>query len=252
MVYSHIIPTNEELSAHYANYDRNIEVSKLTSDVYELWLRDWMSQGFQTHYDFGCGLGALVSFASSKGMQSVGSEIDASVVEKLRKNGIPAFETEFIRSNSDTYDVVTIIEVIEHVPDPKEVLKLLASKLSASGIVYLTTPNFDSLNRRILKGRWRALWYPDHINIFQAKSISSIMSECGLKIVEIRTSGHILADTIPGVGTKKVFEQLLAVENQRKFFMHNSLTRILKQFLNILLDKLGMGDTMTVVAIKSI
>lgn len=165
-------------------------------------MRDWTNQGFKTHYDFGCGLGALVNFANSNGMQNIGSEIDASVVDKLQKNGIPAYETEFIRSNSETYDVITIIEVIEHVADPKKVLKLLASKLSAKGIVYLTTPNFNSLNRRRLKGRWRALGYPNHINIFQAESISRIMSDCRLKIVEIRTSGHILADIIPSVGKK--------------------------------------------------
>ena len=55
--------------------------------------------------------------------------------------------------NGQTFDVVTCIEVIEHVENPRELLRGARSLLSPGGIIIVTTPNFEST-----AGRLRFLW----------------------------------------------------------------------------------------------
>ena len=131
--------------------------------------------GFKSLLDFGCGLGALVDYANQNEFSSVGTEIDLDVVGKLSRKGVKVIDFESLVANSDKYNVISIIEVLEHVSDPKMVLIQLRQKLTSPGLMFITTPNFNSLNRRILRGKWRALWYPDHINIFSSVSLRKLL-----------------------------------------------------------------------------
>lgn len=249
MVFSTLIPDATELKIHYSNYDRNAEVSNLTYHVYDSWFAKWRESGFGSLLDFGCGLGALVDYANLNGFSSVGTEIDSDVVEKLSQKGVKVRELEQIMSGPEKYNVISVIEVLEHVADPKMVLNQLRKKLSEPGVLFITTPNFNALNRRILKGNWRALSYPDHINIFSTQSIKTLLEECGYKIVSMETSGHILLDRISGIQSPNKVSKILSIENQRNFFSKNSFTSKIKAFLNYLLNRMNLGDTLTVNAI---
>jgi hypothetical protein len=251
MVFSTVIPDELELRLHYSNYDRNAEVSNLTFQVYETWFEKWKKMGFKSLLDFGCGLGALVDYGNQNGFTSVGTEIDLDVVGKLSRKGVKVIDFETLVDNSDNYNVVSIIEVLEHVSDPKMVLIQLRQKLTSPGMIFITTPNFNSLNRRILRGKWRGLWYPDHINIFSSASLSKLLEDCGYQISSVETSGHILFDRIYNQENSKRVSNILSVENQRKFFVRNSFTLRLKTFLNYLLNRMNLGDTLIVYASKA-
>ena len=251
MVFSTSIPDENELKIHYSNYDRNAEVSNLTYHVYDAWFTKWRKSSFVSLLDFGCGLGALVDYANLNGFSAVGTEIDSDVVEKLSQKGVKIRELEHIMSGPEKYDVISVIEVLEHVADPKMVLNQLRKKLAEPGVLFITTPNFNALNRRILKGNWRALSYPDHINIFSTRSIKKLLDECGYKIVSIETSGHILLDRISSLESPNIVSKVFSIENQRNFFSKNSFTSKVKILLNYLLNRMNLGDTLTVNAIIS-
>ena len=251
MVFSTVIPDEFELKLHYSNYDRNAEVSNLTFQVYDSWFEKWKKMSFKSLLDFGCGLGALVDYANLNGFSSVGTEIDLDVVGKLSSKGVKVIDFDSLVGNSDKYNLISIIEVLEHVSDPKMVLIQLKQKLTSPGMMFITTPNFNALNRRILKGKWRALWYPDHINIFSYASLKKLLEDCGYQIVSIETSGHILFDRIYSGENSRKASSILTIENQRKFFMKNAFTIRFKQFLNFVLNQLKLGDTLIVYASKS-
>lgn len=250
LVFSRFIPSEESLFEHYSKYSRNVETSPLTDEVYAKWTNEWKASGLRTHLDFGCGSGALVRFANENGMQSEGTEINFDVIAMLNSMNLPVRDFESIRRSTRKYDIITIIEVLEHVTDPKLILTSLRDKLTAHGILYITTPNFNSLNRYLWKNRWRALWYPDHINIFSTKSIKEILQISGYEIVDVSTSVHILYDIIDQQ-TSKIATGILGIENQRKFFARNPLTRLTKNCLNLILKWFSIGDTLTVIARKS-
>ena len=251
MVFSTVIPDEFELKLHYSNYDRNAEVSNLTFQVYDSWFEKWKKMSIKSLLDFGCGLGALVDYANLNGFSSVGTEIDLDVVGKLSSKGVKVIDFDSLVGNSDKYNLISIIEVLEHVSDPKMVLIQLKQKLTSPGMMFITTPNFNALNRRILKGKWRALWYPDHINIFSYASLKKLLEDCGYQIVSIETSGHILFDRIYSGENSRKASSILTIENQRKFFMKNAFTIRFKQFLNFVLNQLKLGDTLIVYASKS-
>jgi 2-polyprenyl-3-methyl-5-hydroxy-6-metoxy-1,4-benzoquinol methylase len=249
LVFSSLIPSEDELHQHYSQYSRNADVSQLTTSVYDTWIQNWRQKGYSTHLDFGCGSGDLVDYANRQGFDSVGIEINLEVNEKIAKRGIPVKSLDSILIQPETYDVITIIEVIEHVCDPKSILEALYKKLSKNGIVFITSPNFDSLNRYLLKNRWRALWYPDHINIFNKSSIERILFNSGFSNVHVKTSGHIILDLIPNQveGSKS---NSFSIENQRNYYARNNHTRKLKEILNQVLNWTKLGDTLVVTATK--
>lgn len=145
--------------------------------------------------------------------------------------------------------MITAIEVIEHVSDPKLILEALNKKLSKKGLLFLTSPNFNSLNRYLLKNRWRALWYPDHINIFNKSSIERILFQSGFSNVNVPTEGHVIWDVIPSQGQGARFNSL-SIENQRQFYARNKHTLRLKKILNQILNWANLGDTLVVSATK--
>lgn len=250
LVFSRIIPSEDELNKHYSKYLRNAEVSSLTTNVYDAWIKNWRQKGYLSHLDFGCGTGNLIDYANRQGLKSIGIEINSEVIGKLVNRGLPVKSLDSILIETDTYDVVTIIEVIEHVSDPKLILEMLFEKLNKNGMLFITSPNFNSLNRYLLRNRWRALWYPDHINIFNKSSIKEILSKTGFSNVQVRTSGHIILDLIPAQeeGSRN---NSFSIENQRYFYTRNKFTRKLKKTLNHILNWTKLGDTLIVTATKA-
>ena len=249
LVFSSLIPSEDGLHQHYSLYPRNADVSRLTIGVYEKWVQTCRKSGYSTHLDFGCGSGDLVNFAKKQGFASVGTEINYSVTKKLEELGVPVKSLSSILAQPETYDVITAIEVIEHVSDPKSILEALNKKLSKKGLLFLTTPNFNSLNRYLLKNKWRALWYPDHINIFNKSSIERILFQSGFSNVNVLTEGHVIWDVIPSQGQGARLNSL-SIENQRQFYARNKHTLRLKKILNQILKWTNLGDTLVVSATK--
>ena len=246
MIYAPEIPGTQALSAHYALYDRNVEVSQLTIDVYSTWVTNWRDRGAVSHLDFGCGSGALVSYANSRGLQSIGCELDRDIVSKLQSKNINVLETEEVLRSNITFDVITIIEVIEHVSNPKEILGVLAKKLNPGGIIVITTPNFNSLNRRILRGSWPVFSFPEHLNLFQKTTMKRLLLSCGFTIELIRTNGFAINIKNSNTPNTNSLQKILTIDNQRRFFLRNRFTRSLKRILNSILNKISMGDTLIV------
>lgn len=91
-----------------------------------------------------------------------------------------------------SFDVVAIIDVIEHVPFPLDLLKEIARILRPGGIIYLVTPDIDSLSARVMRRRWWGL-RPAHIHYFSARTITSALERAGFTIVEMKSYGRIFS-----------------------------------------------------------
>jgi hypothetical protein len=91
-----------------------------------------------------------------------------------------AFCAEGIRGY---YDVVTLIDVIEHVTNPVELLCDVGKVLESDGIGILVTPDVGSVMAKLLGYRW---WHfrVAHIGYFDCKTLNMALTKAGLKPLE--------------------------------------------------------------------
>lgn len=112
-------------------------------------------------------------------------DIDSRAAEIARKNGhsyhlatFNAFETD------ERFDVILMLNLIEHVPDPVAALRKARELLRPGGRIWIKTPNFDALDARIFKHRsWGGFHTPRHFVLFTKDSLVRICEAVGFTVV---------------------------------------------------------------------
>ena len=82
-------------------------------------------------------------------------------------------------------DVIALLDVIEHLPEPHETLALCARHLRPGGILVLTTGDFGSALARMAGARWRLMTPPQHLWFFTAASIERLAARLDLRVESI-------------------------------------------------------------------
>ena len=81
------------------------------------------------------------------------------------------------------YDVILMLNLIEHVADPAAVLSKAAALLNTNGVIIIKTPNYQSLDARLFRNTyWGGLHCPRHWVIFSRDSFSKLSHQCHLSI----------------------------------------------------------------------
>ena len=88
------------------------------------------------------------------------------------------------------FDVVTLIDVIEHLPDPLGALKAAHRLLKPGGVLYIVTPNIRSLSAMILRGKWWGL-RPGHIHYFSPKTLAAMLEKSGFETLRLGSYGRM-------------------------------------------------------------
>jgi 2-polyprenyl-3-methyl-5-hydroxy-6-metoxy-1,4-benzoquinol methylase len=88
------------------------------------------------------------------------------------------------------FDVVTMNDVIEHLPDPRSCLSRTHELLRARGLLYIVTPNIASLSARLLRGRWWGL-RPAHLYYFSTRTLEAMLDATGFETVFKKSFGRI-------------------------------------------------------------
>lgn len=91
---------------------------------------------------------------------------------------------------SDTmFDVAILINLIEHVDDPRSVLVNIQRTMAPGGLLIIQTPNTDSLDAKIFrKSHWGGLHAPRHWVLFDQLSLEKLLNETGFSSVVVRNS----------------------------------------------------------------
>ena len=79
-------------------------------------------------------------------------------------------------------DVIVLLDVIEHLPDPRATLELAVRHLNPGGIVVITTGDFASLYARLAGAHWRLMTPPQHLWFFTPDSIGRLADGLGLRV----------------------------------------------------------------------
>lgn len=140
--------------------------------------------------DVGAGNGVFMHQMRDLGWDVVGIEQDPvaanlAVEEYGLKVYVGSFDDQTLES--DSFDVITMDHVIEHLPDPIGSIRKAYHLLKPGGCIALMTPNLESYGHSKFKDSWFHLDPPRHFYIFSKKSLSKLVVDSGFSIVNART-----------------------------------------------------------------
>jgi hypothetical protein len=156
--------------------------------------------------------------------------------------------------------VVTSIEVFEHVTEPLEEARRIRMLLRPGGALYVTTPNFASLTRRLVGARWRAIEYPEHLNYFTPSTLDKLLSRAGFRRASATTTGLSPSDLRDALrraprpsGTPQTNSQPVVTMDQalRNRMSSSSGLETAVRIVNRGLGRLGAGDTIKALYVRS-
>jgi 2-polyprenyl-3-methyl-5-hydroxy-6-metoxy-1,4-benzoquinol methylase len=204
--------------------------------------------------DVGFGEGALLDVAESLGWQCYGTEVAPQSLEYGRTRGWTVAEcsehdARFVWGG---FDVVTMIELIEHVPEPERCLANACRLLRPGGLLYVTTPNAGSLNRRVLGAEWSVFAPPEHLTIWSAAGLRTALARNGLQVQSVRTEGLNPSELVSRL---RRHGAQAASRNEAGFALNEKFSssrwrRGLKSKINSGLCLFGIGDTLKVRATR--
>lgn len=138
-----------------------------------------------TMLDAGCGTGELLAFMRARGWQVRGLERDAAAAEWGRTHlqlPIQTGSIDAIADTPETYDVITMWHVLEHVYDPAAALRTLARLLKKEGVLIVAVPNIAGVDAKFYQQHWIALDVPRHVNHFSLSSLARCAAQQGFTL----------------------------------------------------------------------
>lgn len=142
--------------------------------------------------DVGCGTGDLVAALADAGLDAQGIEPSQEAATAGRSRGlrIHAQDLREFAASGERFDALTLINVLEHVPDPTALLGQAAERLHPEGVLCVQVPNdFSRLQsiaqRRLAKPPW---WIalPDHVSYFDFASLEAFLSGHGFEPFDVQ------------------------------------------------------------------
>ena len=144
--------------------------------------------------DVGAYCGYFLEVARESGFCAEGLELSRWAADHARLQGfIMHCEPLLERARSgDRYDVVTLWDVLEHLPDPRQELEAVHALLPPGGRLHLSTIDTGSLLARLLGARWP--WLMDmHLVYFDRPTLRALLEETGFRVLSIRTYSHTVS-----------------------------------------------------------
>ena len=245
-VFSKKIPTEKELVSHYNEYSRNDYLSPITIKRYHELLDNFDSfRKTNKILDVGCGIGYFLEVAKKRGWEAFGTEFTNEAVNICSSKGINVKQGILDPSNYNfEFDIITSFEVIEHINNPTVEINKFHSLLRKGGLVYITTPNFNSLLRYKLKSAYNVICYPEHLSYYTPKTLTKLFTNSKFKKASIQTTGISITRwrTSNGSKNQEFISQTSDDEVLRNVLERKYIFKLLKIFINWILSLLGVGD----------
>ena len=163
--------------------------------------------------DFGCGAGQFLSVCANFGFDCVGVEFGASRHKTKWVDFFPSLSGVEEEHGDRSFDAITLIEVLEHLPDPLATLKSLARHIKDQGILVLETPNCEAVTTISSERDYRLIHPLAHINGFDPTTLERIAVNAGFRKV---TPGIAQVTPEPMHVYKREVKRLLEVVKPRR------------------------------------
>jgi len=135
--------------------------------------------------DIGCGTGEFLYEMRGHGWQVEGLEMEKKAAEFARTEYNLSVQTQELQDcdfPDQSFDVITLWHVLEHLYEPKESLKKMRNLLKDDGFILIAVPNISSFDARFYKTNWVALDTPRHLFHFTPETMGTFCKTAGLVI----------------------------------------------------------------------
>lgn len=149
-----------------------------------------------TLLDVGCGTGWFLESAQESGFKVFGQEFGKSIAAwTSNRLNIPVW-TCLLRDIPEKFkfDVITMFDVLEHVPDPKALIREAKRLLRTNGFIMVFTPNLDSVGIQLMKESSSLIVPSEHLLYFTKSAVERLAKETGLALRYFCTAGIDLGD----------------------------------------------------------
>jgi SAM-dependent methyltransferase len=135
--------------------------------------------------DYGCGTGSFLIHMKNAGWDAHGLEPSPLARAVIRKQASIDIHEDLSSLTDKDFDVITLWHVLEHVPNPNEVVRELASKLIEGGSLLVALPNHLSWDGKRYKSHWAGYDVPRHLWHFSQTTMNKLVHKHGLRIAEV-------------------------------------------------------------------
>lgn len=195
--------------------------------------------------DIGCGEGHFLWVAKQMGWQAKGVEIAAWAVEVCKKFSVNAERVDLLKADllPETFDLVAMHEVLEHLVSPTDYLRKVHVLLRKGGVLFITTPNFNCVSRRILRKNW-SLVHCEHLFYYTSFSLKKLLVEAGFRVISLKSKNINIPELLSFSQKRKTlhmheYNRWIRESAERNFSLSS-----LRVFANGLLNLAGLGETL--------
>ena len=251
------IPTQEELIKHYEKYGRQNYLSPVTLKRYHELLDEFEKyKKTGKMLDVGCGIGLFLIEAQKRGWEVYGTEYTDRAIEICRSHNINMKQGKLDPAwfSSETFDIVTSFEVIEHINNPVEEVRNINEVLRMGGLFYFTTPNFNAIERYFLKSNYNIIGYPEHLSYYTKRTVNHLLTRNGFKKKKLTTTGISLTRirTSLNHNCKESYVSATSTDEKLRVSLEkNMLSVFLKRSVNSVLNLFGIGSSLKGWYVKS-
>lgn len=160
--------------------------------------------------DYGCANGIFYKYLTKKcdvNRDNIyGVDVESDMLMKCRQISPNFYSSIQINQIKKKFNLITMWNVIEHIHDPKPVLKSLIDLLEDGGEIFIETPMYGSLAKKLGED-WSHYITIEHINLFSRSSIKKMFEDFGMSCISESSFGaNIFAKIQPSV--KKALDQM--------------------------------------------
>jgi len=243
-------PGLQELLDEYAKYSRSNVISDITIKRYA-GLLDLFEKyrANNTIIDVGAGDGHFIESAKQAGWKAYATEFDDRAVELCRQKGVLVEQGKLDTDNyeNDFFDIIFSSEVLEHINNPVEEIRNFNQILRKGGLVFITTPNLNSISHKILKHKWNIFHYPEHLCYYTPKTLKKLFEDNGFKKIAIQTTGFSPSRFKHSLGQSEINndDENLRIKTENRF-----VWKALKSIANFFFNLTKTGDAMKGMFVK--
>ena len=140
--------------------------------------------------DYGCAMGLFLMAARQDGWECFGLEMSPLLALYGELNFHLKIRSGLLEESdysSGTFDALTMIEVLEHLFDPAATLCRAHQLLREGGVLFLTTPNYNSLERFLAGKDWESC-VSDHQHYFTPETLERLLKQNHFQVFKLHTS----------------------------------------------------------------
>ena len=138
--------------------------------------------------DVGAATGVFVGLARKRGWNAEGVEIAFAAVEAAQKKGLPVRQGKLEAvEGEERYDAISLLDVLEHLPDPSSALVDAFRLLRPGGVLAVNLPDAGSFYARLMGGKWHAIVPPEHLWYFTRQALENMFAKAGFARFSART-----------------------------------------------------------------